>query len=339
MTRTPWLVDGHLDLAYIALSGHDLLADRPAGAESCVTLPGLRRGGVRVALATIFTEEGGDPATNPCGYRSRDELDEAELAGRRQLDVYERLERAGDVRIVRGADDLPAEAGDRDGGPLRVVLLMECADPIRDADHAAWWVERGVRAVGLAWARGSRFAGGNGAPGPITPAGRDLVEALDKLGVIHDASHLSDEGFDNLMTLARGPIVASHSNARAITGDSQRHLADSQIAAIGRRGGVVGLNLFGKFLCRDRRATIDDCVAHVEHAAAIMGHRLGVALGSDMDGGFGPAELPVGLESPDALPALIEALRSRGWSDDDCAGFAHGNWMRVLGEALRVRRG
>ncbi|MFO0874857.1 MAG: membrane dipeptidase [Phycisphaerales bacterium] len=341
-SATRWIADGHLDLAYLALSGRDLTAPRADDDRGCVTLPALARGGVRLAFATIFTELGGDPATNPVAYRESADAAAAEAAGLRQLECYEALERAGHLRIVRSDEDLPASMATtigaspvpgeaaREADALRIVILMEGADPIRDAGCAARWVARGVRAVGLSWALGSRFAGGNGAPGPLTGAGRELVAALDELGVVHDASHLSDEGFDELLALARGRIMASHSNCRALAGESQRHLADDQIRAIGARGGVVGLNLFGKFLVTGRRATIDDCVAHVERAASIMGHRRGVALGSDMDGGFGPSDLPAGLDAPERLPALVDALQARGWSDAECAGFAHGNWLRFM---------
>src|SRR5262249_9496495 len=160
-----------------------------------------------------------------------------------------------------------------------------------------------------AWAAGTRYASGNG-PSSGLPAsakreyaglssdGLELVKAMDACGIIHDASHLSDAAFDQLMTHARGPVIASHSNCRALLDDRQRHLRDDQIAAIGDREGVIGLNLYTKFLALGRRATIDDCIRHVEHVTDIMGHRRGVALGSDMDGGFGRSALPVGLDDP-----------------------------------------
>ena len=119
-------------------------------------------------------------------------------------------------------------------------------------------------------------------------------------------------------------------HAHKLTGDNQRHLRDDQIKAIGDRGGVIGLNLFSKFLVPDGRATIDDCVAHVEHVCELMGHRKGVGLGSDADGGFAANALPVDLDHPRKYGALLEALRTQGWSDDDLQGFSWGNWMRVL---------
>jgi membrane dipeptidase len=239
-----------------------------------------------------------------------------------------RLEAAGEVAIVRTASniDLPA--------PLpRILILMEGADPIRSPEHVPSWKERGVRLVGLTWATGTRYAGGNaGNPGegPLTALGVEMVRALDEAGIVHDASHLSDAAFDGLLEHAAGPIVASHSNCRALLEPRQRHLRDDQIRAIARRDGIIGLNLYSPFLARDRRANIADCVAHLEHVCEIAGHRRCVALGSDMDGGFTPNHLPTGLDRPEALEALAEALRDAGWSDDEVRGFASGNWRRFL---------
>jgi membrane dipeptidase len=187
--------------------------------------------------------------------------------------------------------------------------------------------------VGLSWAHGSRWAGGNARAGGLTTGGRALVQALDALGVLHDASHLSDAAFDDLCAATDRRIVATHSNMRALMDPRERHLTDAQVSEIARRDGVVGLNLYGKFLARDRAATLDDAIAHVEHAAAIAG-RTGVGLGSDFDGGFTPADCPAGCGRPDELGALDRALAARSWSGADRTAFMHGNWMRVLCEAL-----
>ena len=282
----PW-IDGHLDLAFIAMDGRDLCKPCPNPAEACISLPALREAGVDLVFATIFSAPGELPEADaqgwehPCRYPSSDDLDAAEQAGLCQVELYQQLEEAGELSIVRGSDDLTADS------PLpKIVLLMEGADPIRSPEHAQQWYDYGLRLVGLTWSKGTRYAGGNAKPGPLTTQGIELVAALDELGIIHDASHLADEALDGLLEHARGPIVATHSNCRAITGNDQRHLRDDQIKAIGDRGGVIGLNLFSKFLVPDGRATIDDCIAHVQHVCDLMGHRKGVGLGSDADGGF-----------------------------------------------------
>lgn len=333
------IADAHLDLAYLADNGRDLLALPDNGASGWVTLPTLRAGGVELVLATIFTEARLPDA--PHGYVDRDDREGAERAAQRQLAIYLALERDGHVRIVRTAADLdgigarePGSDARRDQVPLPIVILMEGADPIRTPGAAEEWFRAGVRVVGLSWTYGSRYAGGNGCPGGLTAEGRELVAAFDDLGMVHDVSHLSDEAFDELLGVARGRVLATHSNCRALLRPIARHLRDAQVRAIVERDGLVGLNLYGAFLAIDRRATIDDCLRHLDHVTAIAGRRDVVCLGSDMDGGFPPDQLPDALERPEHLPRLLDALRRHGWSERDVDGFARENLLRFLRQAL-----
>lgn len=321
-------IDGHLDLAYLAVSGRDMRGVPADASAACVTLPTVRQGGIEIAFATIFTEPGVFGPDHPHGYPASDDLDAAEAAGRKQIEVYEQWHASGEATIARSAADLDASSS-----LPKLVILMEGADPIRSPEHVGGWRDRGLRIVGLTWAAGTRYAGGNSSGGPLTVRGREMVEALDAAGIIHDASHLSDEAFDGLMAAARGRVIASHSNCRALLDEKQRHLRDDQIKAIAGRNGVIGLNLYSAFLAKGRPATLADCIAHVEHVAGVMGHRRGVALGSDMDGGFTPVDLPVDLDHPAKLGVLAEGLRKVGWSDQDLAGFAYENWRRFLAEA------
>jgi len=140
------------------------------------------------------------------------------------------------------------------------------------------------------------------------------------------------------LSLTDRPIIASHSNCRAlIDGKNERHLTDETIREVGRRGGVIGLNLCSPFLRpgldrdKNERASIDDCIRHVEHIAEIHGHTRGIGLGSDMDGGFGVLGLPEGIESPQDLSKIADALLARGWSEEAVDAFAWGNWARFFG--------
>lgn len=340
MKQMSW-IDGHLDLAYLAVNGRDLRAPVSDPRFGCVSLPALRQAGIDIAFGTIFTEPGQPDSRQPHLYDPGDPAS-AERAGWLQLEQYERWEAQGEIAIVRSRDDL-----DRPTPLPRIVLLMEGADPIRSPREARLWFERGVRLVGLTWAAGTRYAGGNSSTpgtGPLTAQGMELVAALDELGIIHDVSHLSDAAFDGLRTHARpdAAIIASHSNCRALVEDKQRHLRDDQIRFIAERGGVIGLNLYADFLFPrpgpgrpgGRRATIADCIAHLEHVARVAGRRDCVALGSDMDGGFGPDHLPPGLDHPTKLGALADALRRASWKDHDIAAFMRQNWLRFLRDNL-----
>lgn len=332
-TPTRWF-DAHLDLAYLEVNGRNVRGalDERAGphAPAALTLGSLREGGVRAVLGTVFTEAGGsEPQAYPVG-----DVEAAHRAGAAQLSAMERWVEEGLVRRMG--------AGGLDGGEGTITLgvLVENADPIRGPEELGWWVERGVVAVGLTWNVMSRYGGGNGTEDGLTDLGREMVRAMDALGVVHDASHLSDASLDGLLAIATGPVMASHSNCRALLGDpasrlARRHLRDESIREIVSRGGVVGMNLFGSFLTAEGRpSTMDDLMAHVERVCEIAGGRGSVGLGSDLDGGFSAADVGAGIRKPADYARIGEALSARGWSDAEVGGFVWGNWARFWESAL-----
>lgn len=330
--------DAHLDLAYLAVNGRDM----QRGIEDCggphppaaCTLRSLSDGGVSSCLGTVFTEAGG---TCAAGYAA-DDVEAAHRAGVRQLDVYQAWARRGLIRLAGSAANKNAPVRSGEPVPTTVGVLVECADPIRSPEELPMWVERDVVAIGLAWARGSRYASGNSEPSclsdhGLTDAGREMVRAMDALGVVHDLSHLSQRATDELLSMTDAPVVATHSNCRALLdGRAQRHLSDEVIREIGRRGGVVGLNLYAPFvrhdLAHDERPSLGEALRHIEHVCAVMGHQRGVGLGSDLDGGFSAARLPAGIDSPSDFGKITRMLAARGWSETALDGFAHANWLR-----------
>ncbi|HVX84684.1 MAG TPA: membrane dipeptidase [Phycisphaerae bacterium] len=334
-----WL-DGHLDLSYIADHGRDLrLAPEACGGTlqpAGVTFPSLRAGDVRAAVATIFVRRRRNVAADD-GPWSFDTPEEAHAAVLRQLAMYRQWQAEGWLRI--GSVEAPS------ANALGVVLALEGAEGLRSPADLAALAKAGVRMVSLAWAEGSRYAGGDQSGGDVTPAGRELIAEMDGLGVLHDVSHLSERAFWTLLSEARGPVVASHSNCRALLPGRkhpERHLSDDQIRALaahrgGSGGAVIGINLFGRFLVPDAqhagsgvRATLADVVQHVEHVTQIAGRRDCVALGSDADSGFGSILMPTGLERPEHWRRIADALSTAGWSDQAVDGFTHKNWLRAL---------
>jgi membrane dipeptidase len=337
--------DAHLDLAYLAENGRDMrrgLADCGGPhLPAAVTFPSLAEGGVAACLGTIFTELGGhDAVAYPAG-----DVEAAYAAGVRQLQWYHRWVREGVSEEWKEGTAATRQAT----RGTRVGILMECADPIRLPDELSWWVERGVIAIGLAWGRGSRYATGNmpeshSSGVGLTDTGRVLVREMDRLGVVHDLSHLSDRACDEVLGLAIGKIMASHSNCRGLLsgamgvgGENHRQLRDDTIREIGKRGGVIGLNLVRNFIRSgldkanpDDRPSVEDAVKHVEHICEVMGHRRGVGMGSDLDGGMSAREIPAGISAPRDFEKFAEALLRRGWSEEGVDAFAWGNWARFF---------
>jgi membrane dipeptidase len=331
-------IDGHVDLAYIALRGGDIGREPTPGESRCVSLPAMRAGRVRVILATIFTERGPEGRGMPWGYDG-DRPDSARRAALAQLEWYEDLERQGHATIIRTRADLDALMRAGADAPLGLVLLMEGADPVGDAADVSFWHARGVRVIGLTWALGSRWAGGNATGGALRDGAEDVIRAMDALGIVHDASHLSDDSFDGLLSATRARVIASHSNARvllrapALPARPDRHLTDRQMRIIASRDGIIGLNLYGRFLASGREATLDDAIAHVQHVASVAG-RASCVLGSDFDGGFGPDQVPKGVRGPHQLDAITESLASGGWSASERESFAWRAWHDLLQDAL-----
>ncbi len=362
MADIAWF-DAHLDLAMLAVLGRNMAA-RPEsvtkamewGGTAGLTLESLVEGHVRMCLGTIFTEPDGKTAE---GYPAGD-AERAFVVGRAQLEVYltwrDRgliaLDRLACVRAGAGLGEVRGGMGVAEMSPLstrkrmamvpakpaiHLGILIENADPIRSPAELEWWKERGVVAVGMAWAKSSRYAGGNSTTDGLTPIGREFVREMDRLGLAHDVSHLSDRSFADLCAATPRRVFASHSNCRAITdptGANQRHLTDAQIREIVRRGGVIGINLYSAFLregLKEKgRASVADVVAHVERVCEIAGSRKHVGMGSDMDGGFSADRMPEGIDRPRDYRRIAEALSARGWSDDEVMDFAAGNWMRMF---------
>lgn len=354
------IVDAHLDLAYNALRGRAVL--RPAVEQAAdadgipsVGLPDLHAGGVGLVCATVYCE----PSVNgKPGYRT---AEEARTAGLMQVGWYRDREREGVFRFVRTRGEL-AEVAEVGGGrpgvgrrsdprprtsdlrpttsdplPLPAVLLLEGADPLRSPADVAEWVAAGMRIVGLAWRR-TRYAGGTGEPGPLAPEAAALVRELDRFGVIHDASHLAEESFWQLLDLSAGPVIASHSNCRAFV-PTDRQLSDDMIRAVVRRGGVVGINFYDKFLLRPevyktRRATLADVVEHVKRTCDLAGDAAHVGIGTDMDGGLGREQIPHEVATSADLPKLADALSAGGFADADVRGIMGENWLAFFRRAL-----
>jgi membrane dipeptidase len=328
-----FLVDAHLDLAYNALSGRQvLLPARQQTADNegipSVGLPDLRDGHVGLICATIFCAP--DSPDDP-GYKS---AEEAHAMASQQIDWYRRQFDDGQLLAVRTRADLPSGP---EAANISAIILLEGADPIRTPEDVAWFVEAGVRIVGLAW-RQTRYAGGTGAPGPLTAEGIRLVKELDRFRIIHDASHLAEASFWQLLDLSPGKLIASHSNCRAIV-PTDRQLSDAMIRAIAGRDGVIGINFYDRFLIAPgeygkRRATLDDVVTHVRHICDVIGDDRHVGIGTDMDGGLGREQIPVEIETSADLPRLADALGARGLNDTAVRNILGDNWRSFFAQAL-----
>lgn len=240
----------------------------------------------------------------------------------------------GAFRVVRnGAEIRDCMAQ----GVIAGILHMEGAEAI-DPDLVnleAWYAMR-LRSLGPVWSRPTAF--GHGVPfrfpsvpdtGPgLTEAGKRLVAECNRLRILIDLSHLNEAGFDDVARLSDAPLVATHSNAHAVTASS-RNLTDRQLAIIRETGGMVGLNFATVFLRRDGRQSPDmgwaPVLRHLDHLIAHLGEDH-VGFGSDFDG----ATVPSGIGDVTGLDALQITLRAHGYDTPLLEKLCHANWIAVL---------
>lgn len=351
MTDAPTIpvFDGHNDtLLRLHMRGDD---DRGAaaflqgGVGGHIDLPKARAGGLAGGLFAIFTPSpqlGDDylemmrAATYDVPLPERLPLGDAQKAVLAMAALLLRIERASDgaVAVCRSAADIRAAMA-RDA--LATVLHIEGAEAI-DADLDALYAlhAAGLRSLGPVWSRPTIF--GHGVPfrfpaspdiGPgLTETGKRLLKACDELRIVFDLSHLNEAGFWDVAKLSARPLVATHSNAHALTPHA-RNLTDAQLAAIRETGGLVGLNFATCFLREDGRmrgdTALDVMARHLDHLIETLGvdH---VGFGSDFDG----AIVPDALGDASGLPRLLAHLKAHGYDDATLEKIAWRNWLALL---------
>lgn len=243
-------------------------------------------------------------------------------------------ESAGGMRVCRSVDEIERCLG---AGVLAAVLHFEGAEMIDpNLDALEVFYQAGLRSLGPVWSRPNAF--GHGVPfayphtpdtGPgLTEAGKRLVRACNRLGIMLDLSHLNEAGFWDVARLSQAPLVATHSNAHALCAHA-RNLTDRQLDAIRDSDGLVGVNFAVSFLREDGARNPDTplsaLVRHIDYLAERVGLER-VGFGSDFDG----ATIPAAIGDVAGLPRLIAALRAHGYDEAALERLAYRNWLRVL---------
>ena len=352
------IVDGHLDLAWNACQwGRDLLRSVDAIRQSehglegrawgagTVALPELRAGRVAVAIASVLARSTGTPEAR-LDYRT---VAEAGVVARDQIAWYRAREHDGHLVVLETADALHRHMEswhswelEPDPVPPRlgVVLSLEGADPVAEPDELSVWHGAGVRIVGLSHYGTGRYAGGTGSECGLTGLGRELLARVGEHRMALDVTHLTDPGVAEALDLHPGPVLASHSNARALV-PHDRQLTDAQILAVAERGGVVGVALDCWMLDpawvrgqTGNTVLLINAVDHIDHVCQLTGSIAHVGIGSDLDGGFGREQSPRDLDTIADLQLIAGHLADRGYGAADVAAVMHGNWLRLLGRCL-----
>ena len=352
------IVDAHLDLAWNALqwnrniqhsvytirTGESNLSGAGRG-QGTVALPEMRQGRIALCFATLLARSTGRAIQN-IDYSSPYQ---AYAVAQGQLAYYRALSEAGNVRLIANRKELDGhidawldwELDTTQAQPAAgLVISMESADPVLLPEQLPAWKESGVRIIGPAHYGPGRYAGGTSTELGLAFEGKQLLREMERLGILLDLTHLSDEAFWEAMDCFGGQVLASHNNCRALV-PHQRQLDNKQILLIISRAGVIGV-AFDNWMLRpgwtrgareNERVTLAHVADHIDHICQLAGNSHHAAIGSDLDGGFGREQSPSDLDTIADLQHLTEVLSKRGYSDEDVAGIMHRNWLRLLREA------
>ena len=243
---------------------------------------------------------------------------ERELATiQREVDKHKRM-----IRLAYCAEDVEAN---RDSGKMSAILTIEGPAGFDfDPELLENLHQIGFRMSTLGWNEKNVLTGSNVTGGGLTDKGREYVKEAQRLGILVDVSHISDEAFWDIMEITQAPVVASHSNSRFVCNHS-RNLTDDMFRAICRTGGVAGINQYAEFL--GEHPTLDTVCDHVLHLLELDPDGKHIALGGDLDGCEAFSE---GFEGIQSYPSLAQRLLERGLTEDMIRDIFWNNALNVL---------
>jgi len=313
------IVDGHCDTVFHMIKEQPKYNFWRENHFAHLDFPRLKKGGVRIQFFAVCTE-----------YLSGSESSHLPLA----LKMVEKIRQIVEaepksLQLLYGLDDLESVIqSDRVG----IILSLEGGKALEaDLDILSVFYRLGLRSLGFTWNKANELGYGIGSKEKekgLTDFGKTLVPRLNQLGIVIDAAHLNERCFWELNDLSSAPYIVSHANAYQLC-PHPRNLTKDQLKALARSGGVIGVSFYPKFI-RTQKANLDDLLNHFVYISEVAGPEV-VGFGSDFDGIKNT--LP---ELPDSscYLFLIDALRKKGFSEEEIKGIAGGNFLRVLKKVL-----
>ena len=319
-----------------------------------------KEGGLNVAFMSIYVSA------------SHQDTGDAKEVADRLIDLVEKfaVDWPDKFAIATSVADVKQQAAQ---GKISLAMGMENGAPIETLEDLHHYYDRGIRYLTLAHSRANQFSDSsfdaNRPWNGLSPLGREVVTEMNRLGMMVDVSHISDEAFLDVTEVSTAPVIASHSSCRHFTPGFERNMSDELIRALAENGGVIAINFGSSFLVDAIRqgeagmwiyymengvrpdsdegkeysrryrektglgyADVSDVVAHIDRVAQLAGANH-VGLGSDFDG-VGDS-LPTGLKDVSYYPNLIYELLNAGYSEEDIGKVLSGNVLRVWSEVER----
>jgi len=353
-------VDGHLHLAVNALrKGRNVLYSVltirsqearntffPTAGKGTVALPEMRQGHIALCFDAVVA----NCTDYPNGGRDYASPSQAYGVARGQMAYHQALEKEGYARVVTDVETLNShiaeweawDAGENpnvnDAPPLGIIVGMEGADSILSPNDLPEWWDLGLRIMSVGHHGPGRYAGGTGTELGLTELGGPLLAEMERLGVLLDLVHLTDQGFWQVLGQYDGPVMASHANVRTLV-PHQRQMSDQQLQAVIERDGVIGATsaccwqlqpgwTFGRDT--NENVSLNTIVDHLDYVCQLAGDSEHAGVASDLDGGYGRDQSPRDLETIADLQKLGGLLAGRGYTEADVANIMYGNWLRLL---------
>ncbi|MEM7584135.1 MAG: dipeptidase [Acidobacteriota bacterium] len=357
------MIDTHVDVPYRLFDKMEDISVRTAKGD--FDYPRAKAGGLDAPFMSIYV---------PAALEDNGAKEHADLL----IDMVEKFEAdwPDKFMVARSRADVEAAFA---AGKIALPMGMENGAPIEgDLENLRYFTERGIRYITLTHSKNNHICDSSYETEKkwqgLSPFGREVVQEMNRLGVMIDVSHISDDAFYQVMDLTEAPVIASHSSCRKFTPGWERNIGDDMIRRLAEGGGVVHINFGSAFLSTEENARgtgqwaavtkfVEDnglepsdprvkefsdqykkehppIFADVSDVVAHIDHVVQlvgidhVGLGSDFDG-VGDS-LPTGLKDASEMPNLIEALLDKGYSEDDIRKICNGNLMRVWKEVDEV---
>jgi len=349
------LLDSHIDIPY-RLEEHDEdLSGRTQYGD--FDFPRARMGGLDAVFAAVYVSPEREADGTAAAFAEAT-IDRVRAFWKKWPDCFQ---------PARSPQELRRRFGN---GRVSILLGIENGAPIQgDLKQVQHFYDRGVRYITLCHGRSNHICDSSYDSERrwhgLSPFGRRLVAEMNRVGMMIDVSHISDEAFWDVLECTRAPVIASHSGCRQFTPGWERNLSDDMIRALAEAGGIIQVNFGGMFCstqvnreyrrrweqmdahieahdlkgparaefieeyCKAHpigRAHVRDVARHIDHVVRLVGVEH-VGLGSDFDG-VGP-HVPVGLEDVSAYPNLLAELLAMGYSEDDLRNICGENFLRV----------
>ena len=364
LARQVVIVDTHMDVPDMLRGGWKDVSVRLSDGD--FDYPRAREGGLKAVFMSIFVDAS-EEKTGTAFASANGMIDTVLLLPRLWPDKFGAASSPADVLRIAGEGKIALCMGMENGAPIAGKL-----------GNIAYFYSRGIRYITLAHARDNHIADSSYDTTRtwhgLSPFGRNVVAEMNRVGIMVDVSHISDDAFYQVMDISRAPAIASHSSCRFFSPGFERNMSDDMIRLLAAKGGVIQINFGSSFLRDDYRQrelaaraqveallapmhlTRSDSAGRAFEQAYLRDHPLGyadiadvvahidhvvhiagvrhVGLGSDFDG-LGD-ELPTGLKDVSMYPNLIAELLKRGYSEADIRLICGENLLRVWRDVERV---